>query len=1038
MRSWPRTRGRGEQTQEAESGPSADEDAVRLLESGVFDPEFYAAQVDDVLDSDLAAATHYLAHGSGRHSPHPLIDLTYFTDFFVQRLKTEARTKTLVDQLRRKSPGRALGPLFDARELELDRDVVREHPGGVLGWFLEHHGDDAPLPGRPDLTLRTARPSMLAAAEYLRAERRLRQPRIRDRWPRARAEKWRARWADAELPTLDGPLVSVVMPVRDRADVVGRAIESLQAQSLDGWELVVVDDGSTDDTVSVLESFARADPRVRVFRQDPTGVCAARNRALAEARAPYVAFLDSDNTWRSDFLRLALAAMYGEGTRAAYAAQVVIDEGSRPRERYRAYEGGLDHLLVMNHVDLNTLIVETDLAREVGGFDEALRRWVDHDFTIRLAQRTELELLPVIAGEYDDSKSIPDRITTREPDGWQWVVLSKYWVPWAEAKASAADRVKGRVTVVIPTFNDAQMTTRAVRAVLRNTPGADLEIVVVDQGSRHHYAISLHAGLMHRPGVHLERLPRNLNFAAGSNLGFIRGTGETVVFLNNDTEVRPGWLPPLLAALDDPSVLGAQPLLQYPDDTVQAAGTAFAVDGFLPIHLLAGHPPEDVARLPNRRFRVATAAALAMRAADVLALEGFDPMYINGMEDVDLCLRAAERRAGDFVVVVESQVTHHESQSEGRSKAIPTNRIYFMERWRDKLPPAELQRWRDIGFDFAHVSGDGLAVQAPRPVVVRRRAEGDTRPLPTRWGLANPAPGGEVGDLWGDTHFLRSLAGSLSRLGQEPVSYRHGAHANPTTAFDDVFLGVRGLDVICPVPTKVNVLWVISHPDEVSPAELDGFDLVYAASEPWAEEMARRAGREVRVLLQATDLTRRANMTRPPGPGTHPVFVGGNPRRRDRAVVTAALAAAVPLHVFGPFWDGVLPEGVLGGDYVPNDSLMQLYRDHGLVLSDHWPDMGRHGFLSNRLFDAVASGARVVSEPVEGLELFGGAVQPFHDVDELALLCRPEGRDRFPDDATMAEIADRVAREHSFDARAATLLGDVQPILDRRGPRVTP
>ena len=189
--------------------------------------------------------------------------------------------------------------------------------------------------------------------------------------------------------------------------------------------------------------------------------------------------------------------------------------------------------------------------------------------------------------------------------------------------------------------------------------------------------------------------------------------------------------------------------------------------------------------------------------------------------------------------------------------------------------------------------------------------------------------------------------------------------------------------------------------------------------------MAARSGREVRTLLQATDTDLRADVTRPPGDGSNPVFVGGNPKQRGRAAVDAAVAAGVPLRVHGPFWEGTLPDGVLAGEYVANDRLMQLYRDHGLVLSDHWADMGRHGFLSNRLFDAVASGARVVSEPIDGLELFEGAVQPFHDADELALLCSPEGRSRFPDDDAMAAIADRVAREHSFDARAAVLLRDV-------------
>lgn len=1027
MRSSQRKRGRAAPV----DPPQADPEATALLESGVFDHEFYAAQVEGDFGSPLEAAVHYLDQGSGHRSPHPLIDLTYFTDFFVDRLKAEPAVKTLTDQLRRKSPDRALGPLFDARKVEIDREAVKKHRGGVLGWFLEVHGEDAPLPGRPDLTLRTARPVLLAGAERLKVERRLRHPRTRLNWPQAREDEWRARWEGAELPSSDGPVVSVVMPVRNRASVVGKAVASVQAQTLQKWELLVVDDGSTDDTREVLEAIAARDPRVRVIPQEWGGVCKARNRGLAEASAPYVAFLDSDNSWREDFLRLAVVAMHGDGLRAAHAAQSLTDPSATPPVRYRAHAGSLDELMITNHVDLNVLVVDTALAREVGGFDESLRRWVDHDFAIRLAQQTRLHLLPFIAVDYDDSTLLADRITTVEHDSWQFVVLGKHWIRWDDVRTKAPDRVPGRVSVVMPTWNDSRMTQRAVDALLRNTPDVDLEVVVVDNGSRGNIALALVASLMERPGVRLERLPRNLNFALGSNLGFARSTGDVVVFLNNDTEVRPGWLPPLLAELADPTVRGAQPLLQYPDDSVQACGTVFPVADFPPIHLFAGHPPEDAERMPDRRFRAVTAAALAMRAEEVIELEGFDLLFVNGMEDVDLCLRATEKRPGDFTVVTDSRITHHESKTPGRGDAIAVNRKIFMDRWRGRLPAAEQHRWHTGGFRIAHVHGDGALVPAPRPVVVREPLPGGA-PLPTRWGLRSPAVGGEVGDLWGDTHFLGSLATSLRRLGQEPVTHRHGAHANPATAFDDVTLGVRGLDVIRPVPTKLNVLWVISHPDDVDPSELVGFDLVYAASAPWAAAMSARSGREVRTLLQATDTDLRADVSRPPGDGSNPVFVGGNPKQRGRAAVDAAVTAGVPLRVHGPFWEGTLPDGVLAGEYVANDRLMQLYRDHGLVLSDHWSDMGRHGFLSNRLFDAVASGARVVSEPIEGLELFEGAVQPFHDPDELALLCSPAGRSRFPDDVAMTAIAERVAREHSFEARAAVLVADVAALLAER------
>lgn len=585
-------------------------------------------------------------------------------------------------------------------------------------------------------------------------------------------------------------------------------------------------------------------------------------------------------------------------------------------------------------------------------------------------------------------------------------------IDWTALEGRAA----GRVSIVIPTFQDGAMTSRAVESVLRNSGDAEVEVVVVDNGSEPAVGHHLVAAFLTDDRVGYHRMPRNLNFAQGSNVGFARSTGDVVVFLNNDTEVRPGWLEPLTAALEADDVLGAQPLLLYPDDSIQTAGTVFPAGNTIPCHFLVGHPPEDAERLGDQRFHVVTAAALAMRAADVGALRGFDTAFVNGMEDVDLCLRAHELRAGAFLVTPASKVTHHEGKTPGRGARIPQNRAVFMDRWRGRLPQPEPERWAAAGFRLAHVSGDGQPVPSPRPLVVREPS------TVLRWGIKLPSPGGEKGDRWGDTHFADSLAVSLRALGQEVVTYRHEAHANPAAGFDDVVLGIRGLDVIGPVPGKVNLLWVISHPDDVEAAELAGFDGIFAASAPWAAGMSARSGRKVDVLLQATDLRRRADLTQPVGTGERPVFVGGTTPSRDRAVVLDAIAAGVPLEVHGPNWIGKLPRERIASPYVPNEHLMDLYRRHGLVLADHHADMAEHGFVANRLFDAVASGARVISDPVPGIELFDGAVQSYTSVEELALLCSPAGRSRFPDDNAMTRIADRVAAEHSFDHRAEQLL----------------
>src|SRR5215472_5885931 len=100
------------------------------------------------------------------------------------------------------------------------------------------------------------------------------------------------------------PLISIVMPTYNRADTIQRAIASIRAQSWSEWELIVVDDGSTDDTASRL---AGVDPRIRLLRQENQGVTAARNTGLVAVKGELVAFLDSDDEWLPHHLALAAA-----------------------------------------------------------------------------------------------------------------------------------------------------------------------------------------------------------------------------------------------------------------------------------------------------------------------------------------------------------------------------------------------------------------------------------------------------------------------------------------------------------------------------------------------------------------------------------------------------------------------------------------------------------------------------------------------------------------------------------------------------------
>lgn len=182
------------------------------------------------------------------------------------------------------------------------------------------------------------------------------------------------------------PDVSVVIPTRNRWPLLARALRGALAQEGVALEVLVVDDGSSDETAERLA--AEIDQRVSVLRNDvSSGVARARNRGIGVARGRWVAFLDDDDVWAPDKLAAQLGAMNGAGW--AWTAAIAVDEGLRPLRLMRAPEpdGVADALLMANLIPaLSSVIVRTDLLRDAGGFDESFSALADWDLWIRVAR----------------------------------------------------------------------------------------------------------------------------------------------------------------------------------------------------------------------------------------------------------------------------------------------------------------------------------------------------------------------------------------------------------------------------------------------------------------------------------------------------------------------------------------------------------------------------------------------------------------------------------------------------------------------------
>jgi GT2 family glycosyltransferase/spore maturation protein CgeB len=235
---------------------------------------------------------------------------------------------------------------------------------------------------------------------------------------------------------------------------------------------------------------------------------------------------------------------------------------------------------------------------------------------------------------------------------------------------------------------------------------------------------------------------------------------------------------------------------------------------------------------------------------------------------------------------------------------------------------------------------------------------------------------------WGDLHFAEALARELQRLGHRTLVQTLDEWDAEEGMRRDVAIHLKGLTRYEPTPGQLNVLWSISHPDELSAEECNGFDLVCVASSSFAADLRERTTRPVLVLEQATD----PRVFRPdPRPElAHDLVYVANSRNVLRPIMRDLLPVDRDLGVWGANWDGLISSSHVIADHVPNDQLHQIYSSAGIVLCDHWDDMRRYGYVSNRIYDALACGAFVISDDVAGLsERFGDAVVTYRTPAEL-------------------------------------------------------
>lgn len=541
--------------------------------------------------------------------------------------------------------------------------------------------------------------------------------------------------------------------------------------------------------------------------------------------------------------------------------------------------------------------------------------------------------------------------------------------------AWTADRLRIEAmtaSIVMPVFNRRTTVGPAIESVLAQTH-VNWELLVVDDGSSDGTAAAVEPYLRD-PRVRLLRQPERGGVASARNLGLERVRGEMVFYLDSDNR----WIPHHLRSM-----------LTY----ARCAELEFAYCGLA--------VEDDVGRIEAYR-------------GDHFSWE---QCHQGNYVDLNVCCHTTTlyRRLGGFDASLRRMVDWD-----------------LVLRYARESRPAFAPF---IGCHYRNASSDPSRISNSEPYAFRRIIQTRHDPLAAdagtvalRFAIKIPAPG-DKREQWGDFHYAESLADALRALGQRvridflEEWYAHKRHA------DDVVIVLRGLSQYRPHPEHVNVLWNISHPDQVGLEEYEQYQLVYVASHSWAEFLSHVPLRTpAKPLLQCTDPGRFSMQANPPAEPAQVLFVG-NSRARRRPVVDWAIEADLPLQVHGTRWAAFIPAHHIAGEHIPNTALAGHYRHAGVVLNDHWPSMADFGFVSNRLFDIVAAGGIAVSDHVPSIQrVFGNAVT---EVDSASALAEAVARH----DAQPVAPAQRrarsawILRKHTFPRRAEAIWNDVARFL---------
>ena len=486
------------------------------------------------------------------------------------------------------------------------------------------------------------------------------------------------------------PLVSVIMPVHDPFPAyLEKAIASVLDQIYERWELCIVDDASRSSEVKhLIQRYASKDSRIKVlFRRENGHISAASNDALSMATGAYIAFIDHDDMLPEHAL-YRIVAEINEHPDAVliYSDEDKVDDSGNRSDPYFKPDWNLEMMRGQNMVNHLT-VMKKSAVDAVGGLRIGYEGAQDWDLVMRVAENLDTDKIRHIpeilyhwrtTQEYgsgrvshDDYPVIAGRRVIQEH-----LTRSGVRAKVVPAELPIYNRVlfelpksPPRVSFIIPTRDNAHLLNKCVRSILDSRYMGSKEIIICDNQSVNSDTRQLFAHYRDM-GIKIIKCDFPFNHSKLNNVGVSHATGDVLVLMNNDVWApQDSWLEELVSQALREEIGAVGVALFYTTKVMQHGGVLLGfggmyVAGNAQIGVLEGDPGYWGKSVLVQEFSAATAACLAMRKTTWTQIGGFDESFPHHYNDVDLCLRIADKGM-KIIWTPYARLYHEESASRG-------------------------------------------------------------------------------------------------------------------------------------------------------------------------------------------------------------------------------------------------------------------------------------------------------------------------------------------------------------------------------------